>query len=129
MLPIDEQTGHRSIRRRWTQRLCSPYRSRRGDRPISRFRRQHCFCFLRRALEWFYPSSDQAVVQNLSKVYRRQVLNFGWAMLYNVALIPVAAGVLYPYRRTQLSPVWSALAMALSSISVVVSSLALKWGI
>jgi len=64
-----------------------------------------------------------------AKVYRRQVLNFGWAMLYNVALIPVAAGVLYPYRHTLLSPVWSALAMALSSLSVVVSSLALKWGV
>ena len=63
------------------------------------------------------------------EVYRRQILNFGWAMLYNVALIPVAAGVLYPYRHTQLSPIWSAFAMALSSVSVVVSSLALKWGI
>ena len=77
-------------------------------------------------------SAPQAVTQLFrisSKVYRRQMINFGWAMLYNVALIPVAAGVLYPYRQTQLSPVWSSLAMALSSVSVVVSSLALKWGV
>jgi len=77
-------------------------------------------------------SAPQAVTQLFrisSKVYRRQMINFGWAMLYNVVLIPVAAGVLYPYRQTQLSPVWSSLAMALSSVSVVVSSLALKWGV
>jgi len=75
------------------------------------------------------PHAIKQLFKISAKVYRRQVLNFGWAMLYNVALIPVAAGVLYPYRHTQLSPVWSALAMALSSLSVVVSSLALKWGI
>lgn len=75
------------------------------------------------------PHAIEQLFTISAKVYRRQRLNFGWAMLYNVALIPVAAGVLYPYRRTQLSPVWSALAMALSSVSVVVSSLALKWGI
>ena len=76
--------------------------------------------------------TPQAVMQLFrisSRVYRRQITNFGWAMLYNIALIPVAAGVLYPYRHTELSPVWSSLAMALSSVSVVVSSLALKWGL
>lgn len=56
-------------------------------------------------------------------------MNFGWALVYNVALIPIAAGVLYPYHNTRLPPVWSALAMALSSVSVVASSLALQWGI
>jgi cation transport ATPase len=75
------------------------------------------------------PHAINQLFKISSKVYRRQIFNFGWAMLYNVALVPVAAGVLYPYRHTQLSPVWSALAMALSSVSVVVSSLALKWNI
>lgn len=67
---------------------------------------------------------------NLSrKVYRRQKFNFGWAMVYNIILIPLAAGAFYPLNRTRIPPVWSALAMALSSLSVVVSSLALRWGI
>ena len=56
-------------------------------------------------------------------------MNFGWAMVYNVALIPTAAGVLYPRNHIKLPPVWSAVAMALSSVSVVVSSLALQWGL
>ncbi|KAG8961148.1 hypothetical protein FRC03_005704 [Tulasnella sp. 419] len=72
-----------------------------------------------------------ASLLNLSaKVYRRQKLNFGWAMIYNVGMIPLAAGAFYPTpSRTRLPPVFSALAMALSSGSVVLSSLALKWGL
>lgn len=67
---------------------------------------------------------------NLStRVYRRQKFNFGWAMVYNIILIPLAAGAFYSLNRTRIPPVWSALAMALSSLSVVVSSLALRWGI
>lgn len=50
-------------------------------------------------------------------------------MVYNIALVPIAAGVLYPHNHTKLPPVWSALSMALSSVSVVVSSLALQWGL
>lgn len=63
------------------------------------------------------------------KVYRRQQLNFAWAMIYNIAMIPLAAGAFYDIHRTRLLPEWSALAMALSSVSVVLSSLALKWGV
>ncbi len=55
-------------------------------------------------------------------------MNFGWAMGYNVILLPIAAGTLFAYHHTRLPPVWSALAMALSSVSVVTSSLALQWG-
>ncbi|KAF9529911.1 E1-E2 ATPase-domain-containing protein [Crepidotus variabilis] len=84
----------------------------------------------------FVLLSDRSIPQavtNLFKisarVHRRQVMNFCWAMLYNVVLMPVAAGVLYPYHHTRLSPVWSSLAMALSSVSVVISSLALQWGL
>ncbi|PVG02053.1 heavy metal translocatin [Serendipita vermifera] len=63
------------------------------------------------------------------KVYRRQKMNFGWAMIYNVILIPLSAGAFYPLNGTRIPPVWSALAMALSSVSVVLSSLALRWGL
>jgi P-type Cu+ transporter len=75
------------------------------------------------------PSSLLTLLKISRKVYNRQKMNFGWALVYNVALIPIAAGVLYPYDNTRLPPVWSALAMALSSVSVVLSSLALQWGL
>lgn len=41
-------------------------------------------------------------------------LNFAWALCYNVAMIPLAAGVFYPLGKTAIPPAWSALAMALS---------------
>lgn len=64
---------------------------------------------------------------NLSKrVFLRVKLNFAWAAVYNVALVPVAAGVFFPIAQWRLSPVWAAAAMAASSISVVLGSLALK---
>ncbi|KAF8272042.1 hypothetical protein EI94DRAFT_1718882 [Lactarius quietus] len=59
-------------------------------------------------------------------VFRRVKLNFLWALAYNVAAIPIAAGVLYPIGNTRLGPVWASLAMALSSVSVVCSSLMLR---
>ncbi|CAK7903256.1 copper-transporting ATPase [[Candida] anglica] len=60
-------------------------------------------------------------------IFRRVKFNFGWSLVYNMIGIPVAAGVIYPYNNTRLSPVWASAAMALSSISVVLSSLALKF--
>ena len=52
--------------------------------------------------------------------------NLFWAFAYNVALIPVAAGLLYPINGTLLSPVFAAGAMALSSVFVLANALRLK---
>jgi Cu+-exporting ATPase len=52
--------------------------------------------------------------------------NFFWAMAYNVVLIPVAAGALYPMLGLLMSPVLAGAAMALSSVSVVSNSLRLR---
>ena len=87
-------------------------------------------------------------------VFRRVYFNFGWALVYNIIAMPIAAGVLYPITtgkkttmmmhhngvgmeggmgmgdqgttHVRLDPVWASLAMALSSVSVVCSSLALR---
>jgi P-type Cu+ transporter len=52
--------------------------------------------------------------------------NFFWAYAYNVALIPVAAGALYPVAGVMLSPVIAALAMSASSLFVLGNSLRLR---
>lgn len=52
--------------------------------------------------------------------------NLFWAFVYNTALVPVAAGILYPIYGFQLDPVIAAAAMALSSISVVSNALLMK---
>jgi len=49
-----------------------------------------------------------------------------WAFAYNVLLIPVAMGALYPFFRVLLSPVLAAAAMAMSSVSVVTNALRLR---
>ena len=69
---------------------------------------------------------DIATLIDLSKVtFRRIKLNFVWAMLYNVMGVPVAAGVFYRYG-VRLDPMYAGMAMALSSVCVVTSSLMLR---
>lgn len=52
--------------------------------------------------------------------------NLFWAFAYNAALIPVAAGAIYPFTGWLLSPVWAAGAMAASSLCVVGNALRLR---
>jgi len=49
-----------------------------------------------------------------------------WAFAYNIVLIPVAVGALYPFFGVLLSPVLAAAAMAMSSVSVVTNALRLR---
>jgi heavy metal translocating P-type ATPase len=84
--------------------------------------------------EFVLVSSDLnalVILLDLSKfVFRRIKFNFGWALVYNMIALPVAGGALYPIvshgSHIRLDPVWASLAMAASSISVVLSSLALR---
>lgn len=64
---------------------------------------------------------------NLSKKTMRTIkFNLMWAFGYNIILIPVAMGVLYPFFHMLLNPIFASIAMAMSSISVVSNSLLLK---
>jgi Cu+-exporting ATPase len=67
-----------------------------------------------------------AAIQLSKKVMGRIKGNIFWAFAYNTALIPVAAGVLYPFFGITFRPELAALAMALSSVTVVSLSLLLK---
>lgn len=61
------------------------------------------------------------------KTFRRIRLNYVWAMGYNVVMIPIAAGVLYPATQIAMPPWMAGAAMTLSSVSVVCSSLLLQY--
>lgn len=60
------------------------------------------------------------------KTMRTIRVNLFWAFGYNILLIPVAMGVLYPFFHILLNPIFASVAMATSSISVVSNSLLLK---
>lgn len=62
----------------------------------------------------------------ISKLTQQRIkFNFLWATLYNLILIPIAMGFLYPFGIV-MNPMWAGIAMATSSVSVVTSSLLLK---
>jgi Cu+-exporting ATPase len=67
-----------------------------------------------------------AAIQLSRKVISRIKLNIFWAFAYNAALVPVAAGVLYPNFGITFRPELAGLAMALSSVTVISFSLLLK---
>jgi len=60
------------------------------------------------------------------RTLRTIYLNFFWAYAYNILLIPVAAGALYPFTGLLLNPMLAAGAMTLSSLFVLSNSLRLK---
>jgi Cu+-exporting ATPase len=64
-----------------------------------------------------------ALARRTMRVMRQ---NLFWAFIYNIIGIPVAAGVLYPAFGIRLMPAMAALAMAVSSVSVVLNSLRLR---
>jgi Cu+-exporting ATPase len=75
-------------------------------------------------------SGDLRGIVNAASLSKRTLrtiwLNFFWAYAYNVALIPVAAGLLYPVIGMLLSPMLAAAAMSVSSLFVVTNSLRLR---
>jgi len=76
-------------------------------------------------------SSDLLAVPRAIRLSDRTVRtvrqNLFWAFIYNLIGIPIAAGILYPFFGFLLNPMIAGAAMALSSVSVVMNSLRLKW--
>ncbi len=75
-------------------------------------------------------SGDLRGIINATTLSRRTLrtiwLNFFWAYAYNVALIPIAAGALYPLLGLLLNPILAAGAMSISSLFVLTNSLRLR---
>ena len=68
-----------------------------------------------------------AAAITLSKKTMKTIrMNLVWAFGYNIILIPVAMGALYPFFHVLLNPIFASVAMASSSVSVVTNSLLLK---
>jgi Cu+-exporting ATPase len=67
-----------------------------------------------------------AAIQLVHKVFSRIKMNLYWAFAYNLILIPLAAGVLYPFTQMMFRPEYAAAAMVLSSVTVVSMSLLLR---
>lgn len=66
-------------------------------------------------------------LQHFSELVMRMIKqNLFWAFAYNLAMIPVAAGVLVPLG-IRLEPMWAGVAMAASSVIVVANALRLRW--
>lgn len=75
-------------------------------------------------------SGDLRGIVNATALAKRTLktirYNFFWAYAYNVALIPVAAGLFYPFFGLLLNPMLAAAAMSISSVFVVTNSLRLR---
>jgi Cu2+-exporting ATPase len=70
---------------------------------------------------------DIAAAMQLSRAtVHKMKQNLGWASVYNVLAIPIAAGVLFPSLGIELRPEWSALLMSVSSIIVATNAVLLK---
>lgn len=70
--------------------------------------------------------SVASAIELSKKTMRTIKMNLFWAFGYNILLIPVAMGALYPFFHVLLDPIFASIAMASSSISVVSNSLLLK---
>ena len=65
--------------------------------------------------------------RNLSRVTMRNIRqNLFLAFIYNAVGVPVAAGILYPFIGTLISPIWASAAMTFSSVSVILNALRLR---
>lgn len=72
--------------------------------------------------------ADVCTALHLSRaMFRRIQINLALSLVYNSLGIPIAAGVFYPFVHSRLPPTLAAIAMALSSVSVVISSLTLRF--
>jgi len=60
------------------------------------------------------------------KTVRKMKENLFWAFIYNISLIPIAAGILYPLTGILLNPIYAAMAMASSSVTVIGNSMLLN---
>jgi Cu2+-exporting ATPase len=70
---------------------------------------------------------DIADAMRLSRAtVRKMKQNLAWASVYNLAAIPIAAGVLFPAYGIELRPEWSALLMSVSSIIVATNAVSLR---
>jgi len=76
-------------------------------------------------------TTDLRRIAEAVKLSRRTVKtiheNLFFSFIYNVCCIPLAAGAAYPLTHFQFTPAVAAALMAMSSVSVVVNSLRLKW--
>lgn len=72
------------------------------------------------------PVDTVAAIQLGRKLIQKIKWNLFWAFAYNTALIPLAAGILYPLWGITFKPELAGLAMAMSSVTVVTLSLLLK---
>ncbi len=70
---------------------------------------------------------DIADAMRLSRAtVRKMKQNLAWASVYNLAAIPIAAGVLFPAYGIELRPEWAALLMSVSSIIVATNAVLLR---